>query len=121
MLTKRWYVCAVMVVGMVISLIAAILVIHYLRLIQHATIKKWSLVHFVAAITVDTLITAGTALHLYKKKTSIQRLVITHCCLLFANGRSTSEMIDRLVRMTWQTALPPTLFPLAISTRLINV
>ncbi|CAG7853224.1 SubName: Full=Uncharacterized protein {ECO:0000313/EMBL:CCA72913.1} [Serendipita indica DSM 11827] len=94
MLTKRWYVCAVMVVGMVISLIAAILVIHYLRLIQHATIKKWSLVHFVAAITVDTLITAGTALHLYKKKTSIQ---------------STSEMIDRLVRMTWQTALPPTL------------
>ena len=47
----------------------------YIQRIEHVAVKKWSLVHFVAAITVDTLITAGTALHLYKKKTGIQSLV----------------------------------------------
>lgn len=94
MLTRRWYVCVVMILGMITSLVAASFVIAYLPLLLHDLIKKWSLVHFVAAIIVDTLITVCTAWHLQSKKTAIQ---------------STAQLIDRLIRTTWQSALPPTI------------
>ncbi|KAG8847135.1 hypothetical protein FRB91_012066 [Serendipita sp. 411] len=94
MLTKRWYICLVMVLGMTVSFIGSVLVIVYIPKLLHQTVKMWSLVHFVAAIVVDGLITACTAWHLNKRKSNIQ---------------TTADMIDRLVRMTWQSALPPTI------------
>lgn len=94
MLTRRWYICAIMLCGMVVSLVGAALVIVYLPKLEHAAVKTWSLVHFVAAIIVDTLITACTARHLQRHKSTIQ---------------STAQTVNRLIRMTWQSALPPTI------------
>ncbi|CAG7849685.1 SubName: Full=Uncharacterized protein {ECO:0000313/EMBL:CCA74094.1} [Serendipita indica DSM 11827] len=94
MLTRRRIICGVTMLGVAFSLVAAILVTVYLPRVEHHRIRAWSLVHFIFAIAVDTLITGATALHLYQQRPDM---------------RSTSELIDRLVRMTWQTALPPTL------------
>ncbi|KAG8826247.1 hypothetical protein FRC17_008309 [Serendipita sp. 399] len=94
MLSRRWYLCVFMALGMTLSLLAAIMVVYYMPQILHEKIRMWSLIHFVSAIVVDTLITACTAWHLYRQK---------------ANVRSTAELINRLIRLVWQSALPPTI------------
>jgi len=94
MLTRRWYICLVMAIGMVVSLIGSALVIVLIPQLQHEAVRVWSLVHFIAAIIVDSLITICTAIHLQSQKTSI---------------KSTADLINRLIRMTWQSALPPTI------------
>ncbi|KAG8823032.1 hypothetical protein FRC19_004767 [Serendipita sp. 401] len=92
LLTKRWYLCIFMLLCMTVSLVAAVFVVYYMPKILHTTIRMWSLVHFVSAIVVDILITSCTAWHLQRRKSVI---------------RSTAELIDRLTRLVWQTALPP--------------
>jgi hypothetical protein len=54
-------------------------------MLEDPHLNNWrlALVHFVAAIIVDTLITVGTALHLHNQKTSIQSYVT----LSFFEGR----------------------------------
>lgn len=117
LLTKRWYVCAVMGVAMLVSLVAASLVIRYIPTLDNHIVKVWSLVHFVAAIIVDTAITVLTAWHLYGQKTHVFSNSMS-TGQTFPQGRapveanpaqSTATMIDRLIRMTWQSALPPTI------------
>ncbi|KAG9054784.1 hypothetical protein FS842_004170 [Serendipita sp. 407] len=94
LLTERWYICVFMSLCTTVSLVAAVLVTYYMPKILHAKIRMWSLVHFVSAIVVDTLITSCTAWHLQRRKSVVQ---------------STTELIDRLTRLVWQTALPPTI------------
>ncbi|KAG8857288.1 hypothetical protein FRB91_011514 [Serendipita sp. 411] len=68
LLTERWYICVFMSLCTTVSLVAAVLVTYYMPKILHAKIRMWSLVHFVSAIVVDTLITSCTAWHLQRRK-----------------------------------------------------
>ncbi|PVF94916.1 hypothetical protein CPB86DRAFT_624449 [Serendipita vermifera] len=109
-LTRRLYICMAISFGMALSFVASIInftLLFKLRTLPVNTappsltavsfinsLEIWSLIHFITAIIVDVTITSATAWHLYKQKP-------------FAT-RSTSQMIDRLIRMVWQSALPPT-------------
>ncbi|PVF94920.1 hypothetical protein CPB86DRAFT_800117 [Serendipita vermifera] len=111
MLTRRWYLCIVMILGILLSLVGACLVIASLGLSKRrvgsaitnspssGTLSPTPLVHFISAILVDVLITVGTTWHLYNQKAGL--------------ARSTSDMINRLIRMIWTSALPPTLCVIA--------
>ncbi|PVF93873.1 hypothetical protein CPB86DRAFT_789625 [Serendipita vermifera] len=120
-LTRRWYICIVMIVGMLLSIIAACLVVVSLAIPNYGlgtnpgnggfnfsppkgpmSPQRWSVVHFGSAIVVDGLITVETAWHLHIQKTNATR--------------STSEMISRLIWMIWQSALPPTICVVANAT-----
>ncbi|KAG8826246.1 hypothetical protein FRC17_008308, partial [Serendipita sp. 399] len=71
MLTKRWYICLFMAMCMTVSFVGSILVIVYIPKLDHIKVRMWSLVHFVAAIVVDLMITVFTAWHLHKRKSNI--------------------------------------------------
>ncbi|KAG8823034.1 hypothetical protein FRC19_004769 [Serendipita sp. 401] len=93
-LTKRWWLCVFIALCMAVSLIAAIVAVYYIPKLIFTRIRMWSLTHFVFAIVVDTLITSCTAWHLQRRKSAVQ---------------STSDLINRLTRLVWQSALPPTI------------
>ncbi|PVF94914.1 hypothetical protein CPB86DRAFT_788590 [Serendipita vermifera] len=110
-LTKAWYICIPIIVGMILSIIGAVVIFALLAsspfspdnethsaatmLAVTKLLRRWTLIHLISSILVDVAITTATAWHLYKQKPFVARL--------------TSEMIDRLIRMVWQSALPPTL------------
>ncbi|PVF94915.1 hypothetical protein CPB86DRAFT_817624 [Serendipita vermifera] len=111
-LTKAWYICLPIIIGMILSITASITFVITLAkslgvsvgldtrsrstlVALTKSLRIWSIIHFVSAILVDVAITTATAWYLYNQKP----LVV----------RSTSEMIDRLIRMVWQSALPPTI------------
>lgn len=94
-LTRRWYICVVMGLGMLLSIVAACLVVASLAAPVGGgggampppgeipaggppsngplNVSTWSLVHFVSAIVVDTLITVATAWHLHSQKSLVAR------------------------------------------------
>jgi hypothetical protein len=84
-----------------------------------------ALVHFVSAIVVDTLITVATAFHLHNQKSLVARSLVymlLYVTIAFGNANETtnrtSEMLSRLIRMVWQSALPPTICVIANATLL---
>ncbi|PVF94917.1 hypothetical protein CPB86DRAFT_788596 [Serendipita vermifera] len=118
MLTKRWYICITIIIGMILSITAACLVVVSLEVPKPSSTgprpvsstgpplpsgplspQRWATIHFISAVIVDTIITGATAWHLHSQKALVARL--------------TSEMISRLIRMVWQSALPPTLCVIA--------
>ncbi|PVF94921.1 hypothetical protein CPB86DRAFT_800118 [Serendipita vermifera] len=87
MLTRRWYICIVVIIGILLSIVAACLVIASLGLAKPPvnegivnpppggalSPERWSIIHFISAIIVDGLITVGTTWHLYNQKAGLAR------------------------------------------------
>ncbi|PVF94918.1 hypothetical protein CPB86DRAFT_764907 [Serendipita vermifera] len=132
-LTGKWYICLVMMTGILLSIVSACLAVSFLAILKPSfslgpngspdgpppdgpppdgpppdglSPQLWSWIHFFSAIVVDTFITVGTVWHLYSHKAGL--------------AKPTSDMINRLIRMVWTSALPPTIFVLTNAITLQN-
>ncbi|KAJ7109522.1 hypothetical protein C8R44DRAFT_290686 [Mycena epipterygia] len=93
-LSRNWVVTIMIGLAIILGLTAVSLSMHSIT--THNTPAKvmWLLVHFVSVFVADLLITSGTFYTLRKRSTGLA---------------TTASLINRLLRMVFESAIPPTL------------
>ncbi|KAJ7063423.1 hypothetical protein C8F01DRAFT_76577 [Mycena amicta] len=93
-LSNNWIVAFGLIYPAIILGLASVTISMYNIKINHAKAKVlWLLVHFVSVFIADVLITLGTTYTLRKRSTGLA---------------VTSSLINRLLRMVFESAIPPT-------------
>jgi len=97
MLTRRWYLLMPILAAMLLAITGAALSVVNIVLGNVKAKVMWLLVHLISVFLADLMITVGTYVTLKKSSTG------------FA---TTQSLVDRLMRMVFESALPPTILTL---------
>ncbi|KAJ7185351.1 hypothetical protein C8R46DRAFT_376992 [Mycena filopes] len=93
LLSRNIYLVALIVCSMSLGLAAIVLTLHFILAVNVKAKVLWLLIHLVGVFVADALITAGTFFSLRKRSSGLHR---------------TNQIINRLVRMMFESAIPPT-------------
>ncbi|KAJ7672434.1 hypothetical protein DFH06DRAFT_1176283 [Mycena polygramma] len=94
MLSRNWMLCIPIICAMCFGLASACLSLENILTGNTKANVMWLLAHLVGVFIADLLITAGTIYSLKKRASAL--------------GRS-SQVVDRLLRLVFESAIPPTL------------
>jgi len=94
MLSRNWMLCALIVCAMCLGLAGVCLSLASILAGNAKAKVMWLLVHLVGVFVADLLITSGTIFSLQKRASGLER---------------TTQLINRLLRLVFESAAPPTL------------
>ncbi|KAJ6480098.1 hypothetical protein DFH09DRAFT_1378991 [Mycena vulgaris] len=94
MLSRNWMLCLPIICAMCLGLAGVCLSLANILSGNSAAKVMWLLVHLVGVFIADLLITSGTIYSLRKRNSGLER---------------TTQLINRLLRMVFESAVPPTL------------
>ncbi|KAJ6584524.1 hypothetical protein B0H19DRAFT_1058934 [Mycena capillaripes] len=94
MLSRNWMLCVVIICAMCLGLAGVCLSLASILAGNTKAKVMWLLVHLVGVFIADLFITAGTIYSLQKRKSGLER---------------TTQLIKRLLRLVFESAVPPTL------------
>ncbi|KAJ7447158.1 hypothetical protein FB451DRAFT_780236 [Mycena latifolia] len=94
LLSQNWYLLVPIVASMTLGITGISLTVYYILSNNVKAKVMWLLIHLVGVFVADFLITTGTFLALRRRAAGLER---------------TTLLINRLVRMVFESAIPPTI------------
>ncbi|KAJ7083342.1 hypothetical protein B0H15DRAFT_422019 [Mycena belliarum] len=93
LLSRKWYLVIPIVCAMTVGITGISLTVYYILTDNVHAKVMWLLIHLVGVFVADFLITAGTFVTLRRRAAGLVR---------------TTQLINRLVRLVFESAIPPT-------------